>query len=503
MDLEQQINSIAKNTFGLSSLRPYQSLVIQRILEQDSDSSDHRGMLVILPTGSGKSVCFMLPSLLVTGLTVIVYPLLSLMNDQVRRFEKGNIHCVCIRGGQTKDQRSKLWETLEKQKASVVITNAECMGTPQVISHLSLFSISLLVVDEAHTVVQWGKSFRPSYQSLGTIISFLRVRQILAFTATASEEITTDLTTMLFMGVPPHLVRGNADRENIIYHAHVTLSKSREIAMILAPRNSRPAVVFCATRKECELAFEQFLSANPLIPCRYYHAGLSREARACLETWFEGQVEAVLFATCAFGLGVDKKNIRTVIHRTLCANAESYLQESGRAGRDGAKAHAYVLLGTEETKRYSKGTQAFRSLYEIFFLRQDCFRSQLVALLNSEVESCNGCDVCNNHYFRYPDGYTQILSVVLTRPLTYSPRKLASLLVNKEDGDSQSGILSSWEEASLTEAIETLVEQGVLKLAKLPRRRLYPSWTTLKTTFKELWGKQIKVISKSGKIQKP
>jgi ATP-dependent DNA helicase RecQ len=479
MDIQKTIDRMAIHRFGISSLRPYQKLVIQRILEQDSESADHEGMLVILPTGSGKSICFMLPSLLVSGLTVIVYPLLSLMNDQVRRFEKANIPCVSIRGGQTKGLRAEIWAALSERKARVVVTNAECIGTAEVLSHLARFPISLLVVDEAHTVVQWGKSFRPSYQNLGSIISFLSVRQILAFTATASEEITSALVPMLFSGVRPHIVRGNADRENIIYHCRETLSKAHSIAMLLSRPDTLPAVVFCATRKECELACEEFVSHYPAVECRYYHAGLGKQARRNLEQWFDSSDRAVLFATCAFGMGVDKPDIRTVIHRTLCNDVESYLQESGRAGRDGNVSHAYVLLGREEQIRLAKSGESFRALYAIFHDRKECFRKQLLALLENETDSCCGCDVCDNVGFPLPDGFRQIVSTVIARPFAYAPKQLAHLLLHEHHGDSRSGILFSWNERELAGAIETLVAQGILGCTRIPKHRLYPRRTAI------------------------
>lgn len=473
MDIEQRINDIARSHFKLRSLRPYQILVMQRILEQETTFCDHAGMLVVLPTGSGKSICFMLPSLLVSGLTVVVYPLLSLMNDQIKRFEKSSIACVCIRGGQTKEQRKAVWDALEAKKASVIITNIECLSTNQVLSKLAQFPIRLLVVDEAHTVVQWGKSFRTAYQGLGSIVSFLQIHQILAFTATADKEITSALATMLFSGKEFHIIRGSADRENIMYHCQKTLSKSHSIAMLLSADTSRPAVVFCSTRKGCELACFDFLSSHPVIPCRYYHAGLSREARVGLESWFEQQDSAVLFATCAFGMGVDKKNIRTVIHKDLSNNAAAFLQESGRAGRDGEIAHSHVLLGREEAYKKEKNNHDFSTLYNVFTSFHDCYRKQLVELLGGTLDYCSGCDVCNHIQFDHPDGWKQIVDTVRFRQGFYTPHTLVRLLVQETFLDSRSGILKNWREKEISEAIDRLLETKVLLLSKIPRHRLF------------------------------
>lgn len=471
--MQELINRTALEKFGLQTLRPYQKLVIQRILEQDREETEHKGMLVILPTGSGKSVCFMLPSLLVQGLTVIVYPLLSLMNDQVKRFERSGIPSVCIRGGQTKEQREGIWKKLEYTKTSVVITNAECMLNPQVIAHLSLYPISLLVVDEAHTVVQWGKSFRPSYKSLGTVIAYLSIRQILAFTATADEAITRELQTLLFLGTKPHSVRGSADRENIIYHVQETISKIHSLSMILKPSIARPAVVFCQTRRECELAANDFSQTHQSIPARYYHAGLGTASRQSLESWFDSTDEGVLFSTNAFGMGVDKKNVRTVIHRTLSKDVASFLQESGRAGRDGKAAHSYVLLGKEEKRKAAKEGSSFKQLYTVFLDLHTCLRSSLLNLLGEEIEGCSGCDVCNHTLFDHPDGMKQIVRTVQFRPLAYTPGTLAKLLCDQDSHDSRAGILKDWTEKELVEAIKGLLDQNILALARYPKKRLY------------------------------
>jgi len=471
--MQDLINKTALEKFGLTSLRPYQKLVIQRILEQDQQEADHEGMLVVLPTGSGKSVCFMLPSIIVSGLTIIVYPLLSLMNDQVKRFKHSGIPSVCIRGGQTKEQRSTIWKKLANKEARVVITNAECMLNPQVIANLSLYPISLLVVDEAHTVVQWGTSFRPSYKSLGTVIAYLSIRQILAFTATADEAITKELQVLLFLGKKPHSVRGSADRENIIYHVQETLSKIHSLSMLLKEKSSRPAVVFCQTRRECELAANDLSNTYPTIPARYYHAGLGTESRILLESWFADTDEGVLFSTNAFGMGVDKKNIRTVIHRTLSKDIASFLQESGRAGRDGKTAHSYVLLGDEERRKVAKEASSFNELYTIFTDKQRCLRESLLHLLGETLEGCSGCDVCNYNLFKEPDGHIQIVRTVQSRPLAYSPGSLAKLICQHESHDSRSVVLSCWTEKELVEAINSLLDRNILALSRYPRKRLY------------------------------
>lgn len=459
MELLQNIETLSRDKFGIATLRAYQRLVIYEILENEqSQSVDHKGMLVVLPTGSGKSICFMLPSLIIEGITLIIYPLLALMNDQIRRFERLKIECVCIRGGQTKGQRLVLWKKIESGQAKILVTNAECMRTQQVLSELLRYSIHLVVVDEAHTVVQWGQSFRPSYQALGDILSVLQAKQILAFTATASERIISELKLSLFKGRSIHIIKASADRQNIKLHTCPTLSKSHSIATILQDASHRPAVVFCPTRLTTEIYARQFYNTHPHIATRYYHAGLGKAQRQNLENWFFERDSAVLFSTCAFGMGVDKNNIRTVIHLSLPCEVESYLQESGRAGRDNLESDAYALIDCKDLQ-----TNKDNPLLAVMNQTETCLRKGLLSLMGEDMENCSGCDVCNHHVFPLRDGEKQILTAVRLRKFHYSPVALARLLCITGH-DSQSGILREWTVRQVQEAIMNLIHEGKLRL---------------------------------------
>lgn len=460
MQLDDTIHTLAKEVFSIQTLRPFQHVVIQRILELDQQSADHSGLLVTLPTGSGKSLCFMLPSLLVEGLTVIVYPLLSLMNDQVRRFTSKGIGCVAIQGGQTQELRKRLFDDLALQKCKVVITNAECLGQASVIAELARHRISLLVIDEAHTIVRWGEGFRPALAALGPLIAFLPIKQVLCFTATADDGVVEGLNHLIFTKHKPHVVRASSDRPNISYHVFRTLCKDHTLSTLLEHSLSRPAIVFCNTREGTHFACNAFLRSHPGIPCRYYHAGLDANQRKALEAWFENQKEGVLFSTNAFGMGVDKSNIRTVIHREVPGDALSYLQESGRAGRDGNHSRAVVLLdGTEK-----------EGLAALFSSTTACHRQSLLAELGEELEFCNGCDVCRHSVYTEREGEAALLRCIAVHPLHYSPSSLSALLSYKKAYNSFSRTLSGWTQKEVRSALHLLLAEGKVGTTKRHRR---------------------------------
>lgn len=348
--------------------------------------------IVLLPTGAGKSLCFLTPALLIKGPTLVIYPLLALMADQKRRMDEGGIESVIFRGEQTAQEREENFAKI-KAGAKIIIANPEVLQNPLLVKRLSLCDIQHIAIDEAHCVSEWGDSFRPAYLTLGKIIAELGCKTVTAFTATASPQVLDRVSEVLFGG-ECHVVRSDADRSNIRYNVVYTAAKKRE-AFRLAVTEQKPLLIFCGTRAKSEDMARELSLYMGRDKVRFYHAGLNREEKTKTEEWFYGKTDAVLCCTCAYGMGVDKKDIKTVIHLECPANAENYLQESGRIARDGSVGKAILLWNYGDYKKFSAYQKNSREHKMLEFAQSStCRRQVLLDALGAEQAVCSGCDVC-------------------------------------------------------------------------------------------------------------
>ncbi|MFW6250641.1 MAG: RecQ family ATP-dependent DNA helicase [Alkalispirochaetaceae bacterium] len=419
----------ALRQFGIPYLFPYQRLVISNVLEsidahaagEVEETEDlHDRQIVILPTGAGKSLCFQIPARMRPGLTVVLFPLLSLMADQDRRLRESGFEPALLSGGTDAEAKRKLWRRVAREPGVMLLTNPESTVSPEVRRRLRSVGIAHLVIDEAHCVTDWGESFRPAYRSLASLIEETKPEVVTAFTATASPRIIDDLRKLLFP-TGAHLIRADPDRQNISYSLLPTFSKGRSLRLLFDPLRTTtteppspapdeggnlpvlspqrpaplPSILFCRSRKEAERTARYLRRYLPARRCYFYHAGLSREEKKRIEEWFFSSGDGVLAATCAYGMGVDKKNIRSVIHLRPSSSVESYLQESGRGGRDGNAAQASILLAPSDLERMEAAPESRESSYMWNFLSGSCRRHALLEAMGAENESCSGCDRCN------------------------------------------------------------------------------------------------------------
>lgn len=333
--------SVLKEYFGHDSFREGQNRITDSLL-------GGRDVLGIMPTGAGKSICYQVPALMFDGITIVVSPLISLMKDQVSALVQSGVAAAYINSSLTHAQYLKVLQNTESGKYKIIYVAPERLCAPAFLGICRNLNISMVAVDEAHCVSQWGQDFRPSYLKIPDFIDALNSRPVVgAFTATATGAVRDDIKTLLRL-VSPLVVTTGFDRPNLFFSVMQPKNKSIELMKLIKERKNESGIVYCSTRKAVEEVCE-LLQKNGFAATRY-HAGLDENERRRNQDDFVYDRATIMVATNAFGMGIDKSNVSFVIHYNMPKNMESYYQEAGRAGRDGRSADCILLYSAKDVR---------------------------------------------------------------------------------------------------------------------------------------------------------
>ncbi len=387
-----------RSVFGFDSFRPGQEEVVQAVL-------DGEDVLAVMPTGSGKSLCYQLPAVVRLGLTVVVSPLIALMRDQVRALTAAGVEAGSLNSSNEPAENSRVNSLLRQGKLRLLYVAPERLARPDVEEMLGETDVSLMVIDEAHCISQWGHDFRPEYLEVGRVARRIGSKlQMMALTATADTPTRGDIESKLF-AKPPHVFLHSFDRPNLRLAFRPKDRSSRQILDFVRAHPGDSGIVYCASRRKVEELAATLVAAG--VTALPYHAGLDKRVRDTNQDRFQQEDGVVMTATVAFGMGIDKPDVRFVCHADLPSNVEAYYQEIGRAGRDGLPADTLTLYGlddmrlrrlqieqgdsSDERKRIER--QRLNALVALAEAPR-CRRQTLLSYFAETSEPCGNCDLC-------------------------------------------------------------------------------------------------------------
>ena len=391
-------STVLRTVFGFSSFREGQAEIIETILAG-------RDVLAVMPTGSGKSLCYQLPALLGGGLTIVVSPLIALMRNQVAQLTSYGVAAASLNSANDFDLNRKICDRIERGELRLVYIAPERLAKPETIALLKRAQVGLMAVDEAHCISQWGHDFRPDYLNLPALPAELGGLQIIAFTATADAATRSDILARLFPAPPQVFVHG-FDRPNLRLAMTPRTSGRGQISQFIAKHRGDSGIVYCGSRRQTE-ELAEFLRQHG-VAALHYHAGMEPAPRSRHQDIFLQDDGVVMVATIAFGMGIDKPDVRFVCHANLPNNIESYYQEIGRAGRDGLPADTLTLYSTGDIglrRRQIEESNASDDQKRIDRLRLNalvslcesprCRRQTLLGYFGeTDAPACGNCDIC-------------------------------------------------------------------------------------------------------------
>ena len=427
---------LLKTVFGHDHYRDGQSEIVNAIISG-------KDVLAIMPTGGGKSLCFQLPALTLKGIVLVVSPLIALMRDQVSALKALGVNAGALTSGNTDDETETVFNDLENGNLKLLYIAPERLANIGTQRMLSKLPISFIAVDEAHCVSQWGHDFRPDYLRIGELRKLLNV-PLAAFTATADPETQNEIKDRLFDINNPEVFLQGFDRPNIHMSFSVKASPRKQVLDFVERRKGQSGIIYCGSRAKCETIAQALRSSGH--QALHYHAGMDAEDRRISERRFQLEDGLIVVATIAFGMGIDKPDIRYVIHADLPKSIEGYYQEIGRAGRDGEPAETMTLYGADDIRlRRSQIDEGLASndrkkadhgrLNALLGLAEArrCRRRVLLRYFGDDIETCNNCDLCDAPPILF-DGTKHVrmaLSAILRTEERYGAGYLIDILRGK------------------------------------------------------------------------
>ncbi len=474
-----------KTYFGYDTFREGQEKIVKAILA-------NRDGLAIMPTGAGKSICYQIPALILPGITLVISPLISLMQDQVKALNDAGIHAAFINSSLTENQISKALYLAASGRYKIIYVAPERLENYEFLEFARNVEISMVTVDESHCISQWGQDFRPSYLKIVEFVKNLPKRPIVsAFTATATEEVKNDILCTLSLADPEVVITG-FDRKNLYYSVENIRRKDEFIMEYIEKHPTESGIIYCATRKNVDNLFELLFKRG--VPVTRYHAGLTNETRKKNQDDFIYDRTPVIIATNAFGMGIDKSNVRYVIHYNMPQSMENYYQEAGRAGRDGENSQCILLFSLQDVMidRMLLDNKDFSDVDEEdeYLIRQrdirrlqtmegyckttGCLRNYILEYFGEKTSGpCDNCGNCHREYHEVDmtaEAKWVVNCVAETRGRygltivlgTLMGAKRARLRELRTDQYKSYGALSGHSEAELRTLISQMTEMGYL-----------------------------------------
>ena len=487
MEGDKKVNALEtlKTYFGYDTFREGQEKIVEAILT-------NRDVLAIMPTGAGKSICYQIPALILPGITLVISPLISLMQDQVKALNDAGIHAAFINSSLTENQISKALYLAASGRYKIIYVAPERLENYEFLEFARNVEISMVTVDEAHCISQWGQDFRPSYLKIVEFIKNLPKRPIVsAFTATATEEVKNDILCTLSLADPEVVITG-FDRKNLYYSVENIRRKDEFIMEYIEKHPTESGIIYCATRKNVDNLFELLFKRG--VSVTRYHAGLTNETRKKNQDDFIYDRTPVIIATNAFGMGIDKSNVRYVIHYNMPQSMENYYQEAGRAGRDGENSQCILLFSLQDVMidRMLLDNKDFSDVDEEdeYLIRQrdirrlqtmegyckttGCLRNYILEYFGEKTSGpCDNCGNCHREYHEVDmtaEAKWVVNCVAETRGRygltivlgTLMGAKRARLRELRTEQYKSYGALSGHSEAELRTLISQMTEMGYL-----------------------------------------